>query len=96
MLAVMAGRHPIRGGKPPRRIRFRGIARTLWIALAVLLTAMLAEAWFNPPAEGFAAYARTAIGTVVLCFIAAPLAASALVWVTKWLNGNEADAPDGD
>ena len=72
-----------------RRIRFRGIARTLWTALAVLLTAMLVEAWFRPPPEGFAAYARMSIGTVVLCFIVAPFATSAIVGVTRWLRGHK-------
>ena len=47
---------PMAAGKSPLGIKFRGIARTLWIAHAVLMTAMLTDAWFHPPPEGFAAY----------------------------------------
>ncbi len=81
-------------GRTPRRIRFRGIARTLWIALAVLLTVMLVEAWFRPPPEGFAAYARLSIGTIVICLIVAPFAASAVIGVTRWILGQKAEEED--
>jgi hypothetical protein len=80
--------------KPARRKWFRGIARTLWIALAVLLAAMLGEAWFNPPPEGFAVYARTSIGTVVLCFLAAPFVTSAIIWATRWMNGEDPNSEE--
>jgi hypothetical protein len=71
--------------KSRHNMRFRGIARWLWVGVGVLLAGLLIQAWLWPPPEGFAAFARKMILILIVCFVCAPFVSSGLVSLTVWL-----------
>jgi len=77
--------------KSRQRLQFRGIARYLWIAVGVLSAGLLINAWISPPPEGFAAYTRRMIGTLLVCFVCLPFVASGLVSMVGWLVNKDGD-----
>jgi hypothetical protein len=52
---------------------------------------MLVQAWFWPPNEGFQAYARRIILTLIICFACAPFVTSWLVSLAVWLVDKDDD-----
>jgi len=74
-------------------IKFRGIARSLWIVLVVLMAAMLTAAWFRPPSEGFTAYARKIMLTLIVCFVLTPLVTTGVLSVVGWITKNKVELP---
>jgi len=77
----------------PHGMQFRGIARSLWIGIAILMGGMLLWAWYEPPTDGFAAYARKMILTLILCFLCAPYVATGLASLAAWFVNADIDSP---
>ena len=83
-------------GKSSLGIKFRGIARYLWIALAVLMTGMLVDAWYRPPPEGFVPYARKIILILILSFVFSPFISTGIVSLVGWFTQDDPESSEKD